>query len=93
MARVTQVTNPPLTEKQKRYLRTLNGTKTRFAVDAVVSTEVKRLRDFSAPYTIKLNKRFKRGTSGCRMSPEKRAMVQLRLDKRAAFFAELGVQV
>lgn len=81
----------PLSEAQKRSIRRLNGTQMPFA-SGVGPAEVSRPnndRDMLAPFTPKLPRRFKRGTSGSRLSPEKRAMVELRKSGRAAFFASL----
>lgn len=87
-----QYRSEPLSDKEKARLRALNGVKSRWAADQnVKSLEVKKVRDFVAP--MKENfKPAKRG-SGCRLSPEKRAMVELRRGKRSAFFASLGVKV
>jgi len=82
----------PLSEAQKRSMRRLNGTQMPFA-SGVGPAEVSRPnndRDMIAPFTPKLPRRLKRGTRGSRLSPEKRAMVELRKTGRAAFFASLG---
>lgn len=49
--------------------------------------EAKRVREFNAPMVS--NFKPKRRGNGCRLSPAKRAMVELRTTQRAAFFAAL----
>jgi hypothetical protein len=88
-----RVTSPPLTEKQKRYLRKVNGTKKPFALDMVRPDNRNKEREYYAPIKASYKPCRLRGNSGTRLSEAKRAMVRSRLDARAAFFAELGVQV
>lgn len=57
--------------------------------DATV--ELKKVRTFNAPMVVGYVP--KRRGSGCRLSHEKRLLVLERCEKRAAFFAGLGVRV
>lgn len=81
----------PMNELQKRHMRRLNGTQMPFARASgpAAISKPNNDRDMLAPFAAKLPRRFKRGTSGSRLAPAKRAMVELRKAGRAAFFAGL----
>jgi hypothetical protein len=83
----------PSCEKQKAFLRRQAGIKSRFAVDLDVKA-FDPLKAAQARKPAPLRADFvpakKRGNNGCRLSPEKRAMVQARAGARHAFFAGLG---
>lgn len=80
----------PLSERQKASLRRENGIKAKWSQDTVRSEVVKRTRDYLAPVKADyVPSRKKRGSSGCRMSAEKRAMVHERLRLREEFFRAL----
>lgn len=72
----------PLTDKEKAYLRRLNGVKSRFAMDNPVP-EMKKVREYSDTIKVSLPRRRKLGTSGSRLSPELRAIVEARGNARA----------
>lgn len=79
-----------VTDKQKAAMRRANGVKARWSLDTVQPQGVKYRDDFLMP--IKRDyvpPRRKRGSSGCVMSPEKRAMVAARLAAREAFFRSI----
>jgi len=82
----------PLTEKEKAFRRRSLGIKSRFAADNSKSNAVKE-RDYLAPVDPKFIPSKPRGSSGCRLSHEKRLLILERHEKRIAFFAELGVRV
>lgn len=82
----------PLTEKEKAYLRKVNGTKQRFAADMARPSVVKE-REFIMPVTLRISKRTKRGFNGCKLDPRLRALVEQRSEARKEFFAGLGVKV
>lgn len=68
--------------------------KKQWAVDAPNDETVKTVREYLGPVVAAyVAPRKKHGGSGCRMSHEKRLLVLERSEKRAAFFAELGVRV
>jgi|SRR6478609_2835040 len=84
----------PTSEKAKRYHRKMSG------IVAPMSTAVgprpddkPKDREFLLPRRSDYKPPRLRGASGTRLSPAKRAMVELRQDKRRAFFAELGVSM
>lgn len=80
----------PLNDKQKARLRSANGVKVRWAVDAAPSGDSKpKERDFLTCVRSDYKPPRVRGASGTRLSEAKRAMVQDRNAKRAAFFASL----
>ena len=83
----------PLTEKEKAFRRRSLGIKQRFASDVPTSNAVKKERDYLAPVDPKFIPSKPRGSSGCRLSHEKRLLILERHERRAAFFAELGVSV
>jgi hypothetical protein len=72
----------PLTEKEKAYLRRLNGVKSRFAVDTPLP-DIKKVREYSDTIKVELPKRRKLGTSGSRLDPRIRAIVEARAAVRA----------
>lgn len=80
----------PLSDKQKARARAAKGIQMPFArgVGPAVVAPPKD-RDFLAPTRADYKPPRLRGRSGSRLSPEKRAMVELRRDARAAFFASL----
>ena len=90
-----QYRSEPLTEPEKRYLRRKNGVKARHSVaSGPAPIDAPKERDYIAPIKPDWKPARKRlGGSGCRLSPEKRAMVQRKQQARRAFFAELGVKV
>lgn len=77
-------------ERQKQYNRRVKGIQKPFA-STVGPIEIKppKDRDFNAPMRADYKPPRLRGRSGSRLSPAKRAMVELRRDARAAFFASL----
>lgn len=80
----------PSSDKQKARARAANGIQMPFA-RTVGPIEIKppKDRDFLAPMRADYKPPKLRGASGTRLSPAKRAMVELRRDARAAFFASL----
>ena len=87
-----QYRTDPLTEREKRYLRQVRGTKQPFSVDAP-APEIKKVRDYRETIGVKIPRRTRRGFNGCKLSPAIRALIELRRSGRAAFFASLGVKV
>lgn len=79
----------PLTEKEKARNRAANGVKARWAEDAPVTSEVKKVREYLAPTTHKISSRKKFGRSGCRMSHANKLALLARCDARTAFFKAL----
>lgn len=85
----------PLSEVQKRSIRRLNGTQMPFATKAVNGPEKPNKpdneREYRAPVKSdwRLPRRWKRGTSGCRLDPQIRLAVENRKARRAAFLAGL----
>lgn len=79
----------PKSEKEKAFARRSNGIKSRWSVDAMVSSEVKREREFLAPMKADYKPPRLRGRSGTRLSPAKRALVEARLAARKEFFDSL----
>jgi hypothetical protein len=88
-----RVTSPPKTERQKKYLRTVRGTKLRWSKD--LPTKPYRVQKEMLPEYIACSKNFSlprlRGRSGTRLSEANRLKLQEKLEARRAFFAELGV--
>jgi hypothetical protein len=81
----------PLTDKEKARLRALNGVKARWAADngGIIKPLVKTVRDYRETIDVKLPRRLKRGTSGCRLSHEKRVLILERSEKRTHMRAAL----
>jgi hypothetical protein len=79
--------------KAKQRKHALRFTKQRFAVEPEHDTTVKKVREYLAPVDIMFVPRKPRGSSGCRLSHEKRLLILQKHEKRVAFFAELGVRV
>lgn len=75
-------------EKEKKFARRLNGIKVRFSLDTP-APEIKKTRDYLAPVKAGFVPAKPRGKSGCRLSPAKRAMVEMRHEARGRFFASL----
>jgi hypothetical protein len=77
-------------QQQKAHVKRSNGIKTPWSVDAPVSSEVKRVREFNAPTKLGSLK-ARRGR--CVLSHEKRLAIlnasDVKAKARAAFFAEL----
>jgi hypothetical protein len=67
----------PLTEKEKAYLRRLNGTKAQRSIDNPLPP-IKKVREYSDTIKVELPKRRKLGTSGSRLDPRIRAIVEAR---------------
>ena len=85
----------PLTEREKAYLRRKLGVQP-FHGSAVGPAPIDKPKERAFITEIKPDYRAprkRRGGSGCRMSPEVRAMVESRKASRRAFFASLGVEV
>ncbi len=81
-----------LETKRKKYA--LRYTKKRFAVDQPSDGKmVVKVREYLAPVDINFVPRRPRGSSGCRLSHEKRLLILQKHEARAAFFASLGVRV
>lgn len=78
----------PLTDKEKAYLRRLNGTKAQWSIDNPVP-EMKKVREYRETIAVVLPRRRKLGTSGSRLSPELRAIVEARGATRAKMRAAL----
>lgn len=83
----------PLSDKQKARNRSARGIKKLWASDIERSNAVKADRPFITEVRADYKPPRLRGNSGTRLSPEKRAMVELRRSGRAEFFASLGVKV
>ncbi len=76
-----RVTNPPLTETQKRFLRKSLGVKKLFSRDNP-APEVKKIRSFHAPTREAFApKAWGRKTKG--LSPEARLMIATRVAQKA----------
>lgn len=86
---VKQYRTEPLTDKEKARLRAANGVKARWAVDPKVTSEVKKVREYRETIKVELPRRRKLGTSGSRLSPELRAIVEARGAARAEMRASL----
>jgi hypothetical protein len=82
-----------LKAKQRKYA--MRFTKKRRSVDAepLNGNTVVKVREYLAPVDLNFVPRKPRGSSGCRLSHEKRLLILQKYEKRAAFFAELGVRV
>ena len=80
-----------LEAKKRKYA--MRFTKKRFAVDASDGNTVVKVREYLAPVDLNFVPRKPRGSSGCRLSHEKRLLILQRHERRVAFFAELGVRV
>jgi len=80
-----------LRAKQKKHA--MRHTMKRFAVEPEHDTTVKRVREYLAPVDVNFVPRKPRGSSGCRISHEKRLLILEKHAKRTSFFAELGVRV
>ena len=84
----------PLTEKEKAERRRRLGiVQPRSAAVGPKPIDKPKERDYLAPVDPKFVPCKPRGHSGCRLSHEKRLLILERHEKRAAFFAELGVRV
>jgi hypothetical protein len=85
----------PLTEPEKRYLRKVNGVKSRFAIDQVSTSDKPKDRDFTCPTNITktISRKKKRGFNGCKMSDEVRAQVEARAQARVEFYRAMGKRV
>ena len=79
----------PLNDKQKARLRSANGVKVRWSIDAPAPDNKPKERDFLTAVREDYRPPRLRGRSGTRLSPEKRALVEKRRADRAAFFASL----
>lgn len=80
----------PASEAQKRYIRRLNGIQMpRAAAVGPKPIDKPKDRDFLTCVKSDYKPPRLRGRSGTRLSDAKRAMVELRRDARAAFFASL----
>ena len=80
----------PSSDKQKARARAANGIQMPFAAGVGPAAISKpKERDFLMVTKSDYKPPKLRGASGTRLSPEKRAMVELRRDRRAAFFASL----
>ena len=75
---VKQYRSEPLTDKEKARLRAANGVKARWAVDGNLVPEIKKVREYRETIKVELPKRRKLGTSGCRLDPRIRAIVEAR---------------
>jgi hypothetical protein len=78
----------PLTDKQKRYLRQLNKTRQRFALDKP-APELKKTRDYVCPMKPGFVPRKPRGASHVLMGKTSREKLEARQQLRAAFFASV----
>lgn len=67
----------PMTDKQKRFLRRTLGVKQPFSVDNPVP-EVKKVREYNDTIAVKLPRRRRQGSNGCRLDPRIRAIVEAR---------------
>lgn len=80
----------PLTEREKAYLRRVNGTMAPHSMaQGPKPADKPKVHEFTAPTSIMFGKRFRRGTSGCRLNPATRAIVQSRANARAETRAAL----
>lgn len=79
----------PLNEKQKAHLRRVKGVKARWAQrDEIIPFKVKEYEVQPLKATFAPKRVGKFGSfSGCKMSPEKRALVVARNSKKAAFMS------
>lgn len=91
-----RITAPPFSAKEKALLMRAmirsKGLKARRSEDKPAPS-IKKVREYDATIGVKIPRRTKRGFNGCKLSPEKRALIELRRSGRAAFFASLGVVV
>jgi hypothetical protein len=91
-----QYRSDPLTEREKRYLRQVKGTRQAFAVDNP-TPELKKVRSYDHEIVVVLGRRTRRGFNGCKLSHAKRLAIlnatETKARDRAAFFASIGVRV
>lgn len=83
-----------LTEREKRYLRTVKQIKASHSVASTLDAPkpVKKVRDYLAPVKPSYVPTV-RGRTGCKLNPSHRAMVQKKREANQAFHAELRVIV
>ena len=78
-----RVTSPPMTERQKRYIRTSKGLKARWSHDTVVNNGVKEREFTTFVKEAWTPPRKKRAGNGSRISDEVRALLVMRNAARA----------
>ena len=84
-----------LTEREKAERRKRLGLKSRFAIDAPVTSDKPKERDYLCPTKITetISRRKRRGFNGCKMSHENKLLVLARADARLEFFKALHGEV
>lgn len=83
-----QYRTDPLTDKEKAYLRRLNGVKARFAIDQPLP-ELKKVREYRETIAVKLPARKSGRVSGSRLDPRIRAIIEGREASRTQMRAAL----
>ena len=87
-----RITSPPLTQKQKNFLKRSKGIKAPFSLDTPAAP-LKKIRAFNAPRLESYVPCKMRGNSGTRLSHETRLKILQRHEARREFFAGLGVRL